>query len=135
MQPAKEAIDVGIVARGADELVAFYRDALGLDYVEAFATRVGPIHRLRFGDSWLKILEGSSSGPVVRHGFGEAGIHYLTFEISDIDAVWARLAEAGAPVVMPLREDPRTGTTAGSVCDPEGNIVELLARRTAAVVN
>lgn len=131
MEPAKQAADVGIVARDAEALVAFYRDVLGLEYVEAFDTRVGRIHRFRFGSSWVKIVESTSTALVVQHTFADPGVRYVTFEISDIDDVWARLAAAGAPVVAPLAEHPGTGAKAGSVSDPEGNIVELLTRRAS----
>jgi uncharacterized glyoxalase superfamily protein PhnB len=129
--PAKQAVDVGIVARNADVLVAFYRDVLGLEYVEAFDTRIGRIHRLRFGGSWVKIVEGDSTEPVVPHTFAEPGMRYLTFEITDVDDVWQRLLNSGAAVVAPLQEHAGTGAKAGSVSDPEGNVIELLTRRTA----
>jgi len=128
MKPAKKGVDVGVVARDADALVAFYTDVVGLEFVESFDSRIGRIHRLRFGSSWIKIVGGHADSPVQSHDFTEPGVRYLTFEISDLDETWARIVDAGGEVVAPLATHPQTGARAGSIRDPEGNLVELLTR-------
>jgi hypothetical protein len=48
----------------------------------------------------------------------------LYFEADDLDAVWARLSEAGLQLVHPLREQP-WGQRVFRLYDPDGHIVEL----------
>jgi catechol 2,3-dioxygenase-like lactoylglutathione lyase family enzyme len=48
----------------------------------------------------------------------------LYFEADDMDAVWARLSEAGLQLVHPLREQP-WGQRVFRLYDPDGHIVEL----------
>jgi len=55
----------------------------------------------------------------------------MTFETPDIESTWQRAIDAGAPVVLPLRPLPAGAGRAGTVRDPEGNLVELLQRGEA----
>ena len=128
MKAAKNAVDVGIVSANAAEVVAFYTDVLGLEYVEAFETRVGRIHRLKFGASWVKIVEAPGGAAPPPATFADPGLRYLTFETPDLDEVWQRAADRSIEVVAPLVEHAATGARAGSIRDPDGNIVELLCR-------
>ena len=129
MRSTKDAVDVGIVSANADSVVRFYSEVLGLEYVEAFETRVGKIHRLRFGSSWIKVVEASGGSPPPPGSFADPGLRYITFETPDLDDVWQRAIERGIEIVAPLAEHEATGARAGSIRDPDGNIVELLHRR------
>lgn len=126
MESVKGAVDVGIVARDADALRRWYTDVLGIEYVESFATAVGDIHRLRFGDSWVKIAGARRSAPVAARTFEDPGV-YLTFETTDVQRHWDRAIDAGAEVVLALGEFGEAGLV-GTFRDPEGNLVELLNR-------
>jgi len=133
MRPAKNAVDVGIVASRISEMLEFYRDTLGLQYIEAFTSAVGVIHRLQFGSSFIKIVDVSAASSVPRQEptYGDAGLRYMTFETPDIESTWQRAIDAGAPVVLPLLPLPAGAGRAGTVRDPEGNLVELLQRGEA----
>jgi catechol 2,3-dioxygenase-like lactoylglutathione lyase family enzyme len=60
----------------------------------------------------------AGAGPLGRENFE------LYFESEDLDAVWERLAEAGTPVIHPLREQPWSQRVF-RVHDPDGHIVEI----------
>jgi len=131
---AKAGLDVGIVARDIDAMLEFYVETLGLDYVESLAIPWGMMHRLRFEASWLKLV--APTVPVASGPSGldaAAGLRYVTFEVIDIDAPWARLMTAGAEVFHDLGPFGRHGVTMGMVFDPDGNVVELL-RRTSVLL-
>jgi catechol 2,3-dioxygenase-like lactoylglutathione lyase family enzyme len=130
MKSAKNAIDVGFVSANVGAMLDFYRDTLGLEYVEAFTAAVGTIHRLRFGASFVKIIESTADRPVTTPEFtyADLGLRYLTFETPDIEDVWNRAILASAPVVSALHRLPGGSGQAGTVRDPDGNLVELLCR-------
>lgn len=136
MQPSKRALDVGLVVRDITASLRFYVDGLGLELVEDLVIPWGTMHRLRFGDSWLKLVvpeaEPAANGAV---GLDAAlGIRYVTFEIDDIDDTWERVTAAGAPVYHPLGPFGTKGVVMGMVLDPDGNVVELLHRPPTAAV-
>jgi len=134
MKSAKDAIDVGFVSANVESMLGFYRDTLGLEYVEAFAAAVGTIHRLRFGASFVKIVESSADRPASTPDFtySDLGLRYLTFETPDIEDVWNRAVLASAPVVSALHPLPGGSGLAGTLRDPDGNLVELLCRNDPA---
>lgn len=130
MRATKDAIDVGLVSANVEAMLAFYRDILGLTYVEAFTAAVGTIHRLRFGASFVKIVESSADRPAGTPAFTyrDLGLRYLTFETPDIEEVWNRATRDSAPVVSALHPLPSGSGLAGTLRDPDGNLVELLCR-------
>lgn len=133
--PSKAGLDAGIVARDVAAMISFYVDVLGLTYVEQLEIPWGTMHRLRFGESWLKLVEPhhrlpDGSGPID----GAGGIRYLTFEITDIDAVWERLVGSGATVYHDKGPFGTKGVVMGMVFDPDGNVVEVLHRPPSAHV-
>lgn len=137
MRPTKGGIDVGIVTRQIDAALTFYVDVLGLELVEQLPIPWGTMHRLRFADSWLKVVDpatppAGTDGPT---GIDAApGIRYLTFEIDDLEAVWERAVASGAPVYHDLGGFGTKGVVMGMVLDPDGNVVELLHRPASAAV-
>ncbi len=130
LRSAKNAVDVGLIASRASDMVAFYRDVVGLEYLESFPSPVGLIHRLQFGASFIKIVVGPAEAavPAGTSTYADPGLRYLTFETPDIDAAWARAMAAGAPVVIDLQAARGNGPRSGTFRDPEGNLVELLCR-------
>jgi len=137
MQASKRGLDVGIVTRDVEASLHFYVDVLGLELVEQLTIPWGTMHRLRFGDSWLKIVDPSAvpEGADAAPGIDAAtGIRYVTFEIDDVDDVWARAVAAGAPTYHDLGPFGTKGVVMGMVLDPDGNVVELLHRPASAAV-
>ena len=69
MAPAKDGLDVGILASDIKASLRFYKDLLGLKFVEERPVSNGTMHRLRFGDSDFKLIDPSMrppQGPVPR---------------------------------------------------------------------
>lgn len=130
LQPSKVGVDVGIVARNFEAMRAFYIDVLGLEYVEQLTIPWGTMHRLRFGVSWIKLVEPATTPErVAERGLDAAsGIRYITFEIVNIEDVWARAIDSKAEVFHELGPFGTSGVTMGMLFDPDGNVVELLRR-------
>ena len=57
MQAAKNAVDIGIIVRDIEASLAFYRDRLGLEKVQEVPLGFGTMHRLAFGDSFIKLVD------------------------------------------------------------------------------
>jgi catechol 2,3-dioxygenase-like lactoylglutathione lyase family enzyme len=130
LEASKAGLDVGIVALDFEPMRAFYVDVLGLEYVEQLTIPWGTMHRLRFGASWLKLVEPTTRPePIVHRGIDAAtGIRYITFEIANIEEVWARAIAADTEVFHDLGPFGKSGVTMGMLYDPDGNVVELLRR-------
>ncbi|MCU1373912.1 MAG: hypothetical protein JWO68_1198 [Actinomycetia bacterium] len=123
------AIDVGVVVHDIDAALGFYRDLLGIS-VEGTnpVPGGGTMHRLRVGESLLKLVhpEGSLADGPKGNTFGHSGIRYLTITVDDVDGLVAACEAAGHPAVLgPL--DVGSFRIA-MVEDPEGNRVEFIGR-------
>jgi catechol 2,3-dioxygenase-like lactoylglutathione lyase family enzyme len=130
MQPSKAGVDVNICVKDIDRSLTFYLDVLGLEFVEKYPAGFGTCHRLRFGQSFVKLTDPTTPpgepGPT---GITEAiGLRAMTFQIDDFLDMWAAVMAAGAPVYMEHTSYPKSGIHVGMVLDPDGNVVELLQR-------
>jgi catechol 2,3-dioxygenase-like lactoylglutathione lyase family enzyme len=127
MIPAKNAVDLGIVVRDLQASIAFYVDLLGLERLESVDSPLGRMERLRFGASFVKLIQ-----PAVPVSAGAPGIvaslgfRYVTFLITNMADVHKACMAAGVPFEADLRE-PRPGLLLFMVRDPDGNVVELLS--------
>lgn len=136
MRPAKRGLDIGLVVSDIAASLRFYVDDLGLELVEELTIPWGTMHRLRFGDSWLKLVDptGAPRGDGSVGIDASVGIRYLTLEIDDLTEVWERVVGAGAAVYHPVGPFGSKGVEMGMVFDPDGNVVELLRRPASAAV-
>jgi catechol 2,3-dioxygenase-like lactoylglutathione lyase family enzyme len=136
MRPTKRGVDIGLVVRDIDASLRFYVDALGLELVEQLSIPWGTMHRLRFGDSWIKLVDPAEPPAAApSEGIDAAlGIRYLTFEIDDVEETWQRAIGAGARSYHDLGPFGTKGVVMGMVHDPDGNVVELLHRPVTAAV-
>lgn len=131
MQLGKAGIDLGIVVRDLDTMLAFYRDTLGL-YHEGHnpVPGGGVMHRLWAAETMMKLVapEPAPSESNPAGGLRQAtGLRYFTFTVSNLDDVFAACLRAGAPVVVaPTTVAP--STRIALVEDPDGNHVEFLER-------
>jgi catechol 2,3-dioxygenase-like lactoylglutathione lyase family enzyme len=128
MQAAKQSIDIGIVVGDIGRSLAFYQDLLGLAKIGELPLPFGLMHRLAFGESFVKLVDPKKApvgGPVGL--MGQLGFRYLTFQIGNIDEVCAACAAAGVEFEIP-KQELMPGVTIAMVRDPDGNIVEFVQR-------
>lgn len=128
MQPAKNCLDIGIVVKNIAASLTFYQDVLGLTKIEELPTPFGKIHRLAFGNSFVKLMDAKKvpeGGPLGLTA--QLGIRYLTFQVVNIDEVCAGCEKAGAFFEFPLQE-LMPGVKVAMVRDPDGNVVEFVQR-------
>lgn len=87
--------------------------------------------KVDFGDVSLDILPDTPIfRPKERTGAIQptdgAGIDHLAFSFRDLDAAFARVTEAGIPVVKPIGVEPAYGVRSFFMRSPEGVLVELV---------
>lgn len=126
----KTAIDLGIVTRNPDAMLAFYRDTLGFEPKGEMPMSIGAtMHMLACGKSLIKIVALNDEPPATapRGGIkGATGYRYWTISVSNMDALLADCEAAGYKVVMG-RTELRPGIVIAIVADPDGNWVEFLS--------
>lgn len=128
MQAAKNCLDIGIIVKDITASLAFYVDVLGLPKIEVLPTGFGKLHRLAFGDSFVKLIDPKKPPEAGPTGMmAQLGFRYLTFQIANIDAVCAACEKAGVPFEM-QKQELRPGVTIAMVRDPDGNVVEFVQR-------
>lgn len=130
MRIAKAGVDLGIVVRDADAMLAFYRDVLGLYHEGDNPVPGGTMHRLWAAETMIKlvVLDERPEASNPPGGLeGGTGLRYFTFSVTNMDEVHEACLAAGAAVVRA----PFTyvaGTRIAIYEDPDGNPVELLER-------
>ena len=128
MQAAKQAIDIGIIVSDIKASLAFYEDLLGLEKVQEMPLFFGTMHRMAFGDSFVKLVDPTDVPPQGVYGLAiELGFRYLTFQISNIDEVCEACKAAGCEFEIEKTE-LMPGVTIAMVKDPDNNIVEFVQR-------
>lgn len=128
MKPAKQCIDIGIVVSDIKRSLAFYQDLLGLTKIGELPLPFGLMHRLGFGDSFVKLVDPKTVPASAPGGLmGQLGFRYLTFQISNIDEVCAACEAAGVSFEIP-KQELMPGVTIAMVRDPDGNTVEFVQR-------
>lgn len=129
VQLKKQAIDLGIVTRNGEAMLAFYRDLLGFRHeADTPFGQTGTMHRLWCGDSMIKICV-PDPAPSVDPELGPiataAGYRYWTMIVENLEEIVAACADAGSKIVVPLKEI-RPGVRIAIVTDPDGNLVEFV---------
>lgn len=139
---------VSLATADMDAFLGFYRDLMGLPLVsdgmmepgvpfeglyEAFQTVVGlPGNRARVahltaGNVHIEVFQ--YLDPVPRPGEArpaqDVGIRHLAFDVTDIDAEYARLKAAGVPSLSEPQNMGPFGLRSVYLRDPDHNIVEL----------
>lgn len=131
IQLSKPSIDLGIVTTNGDAMLAFYRELLGLKYLQATpmpSGRPGLMHRMMCGDCMIKLVvlpEVPAKSPPDGIG-GASGYRYWTMTVSNLSEIVASCTAAGVKIVIPEREI-RPGVRIAMVEDPDGNWVEFLS--------
>jgi len=128
MQPAKNAVDIGLVVGDIKKSLAFYEGVLGLQKVQEMPLWFGTMHRMAFGDSFVKLVDPKVVPAAGTLGLEHAlGFRYLTFPVKNIDEVCADCERAGIVFDVPKKEF-MPGVTIAMVRDPDGNVVEFVQR-------
>ncbi len=129
LEISKDSIDLGIVVRDAEPMLAFYRDTLGLPHQADLDLPGGmKMHRLLAGSSVIKLVafQRTPAAAAPPGGLsGGSGYRYFTITISNLEEAMRRAEKKGAKIAMPITEI-RPGIRISMVEDPEGNWVELL---------
>lgn len=108
--------------KGAAEAIAFYEKAMGAEEVMRLSNPDGSLAhaQIKIGDSLVMLAdeypESNILGPKSLNGTTVAMHVY----VEDVDAVFARVLEAGAEVIFPLA-DQFYGERSGRVRDPFGH--------------
>ena len=129
MQIGKAGIDLGIVVRNVDAMLAFYRDTLGL-YDEGALQLPGDMvmHRLWAAETMIKLVSTTPMPDAANPPgglSGASGMRYFTFTVTNLDEVHDVCVAAGVTVVVaPLKVAPNARIAMYE--DPDGNHVELL---------
>jgi catechol 2,3-dioxygenase-like lactoylglutathione lyase family enzyme len=128
MQAAKNALDIGMIVKDIKASLAFYQGVLGLQKVQEMPVWFGTMHRMAFGDSFVKLIDPTEVPPAGQLGLQAAlGFRYLTFQVSNIDDICAECKAAGVPFDVEKNEF-MPGVTIAMVRDPDGNVVEFVQR-------
>lgn len=134
--------EIGLVVADLERQLAFYRDLLGLAVIgdlevpgersrrAGLAAEGYRVIRLETpsGDR-LKLARPTRCAPApaaTRYAMERAGAAYVTFIVTDVAALYDRLARAGANLRSAGIVELRPGLRLLLVADPEGNFVELL---------
>ena len=128
MKPDKGCVDIGVVVSDIGRSLEFYHGLLGLEKIEEMSIPFGILHRLGFGDSFVKLIDPDNAPAATATGLTKHfGFRYLTFQISNIDDVCAACEQAGVTFEMP-KQELLPGVTIAMVHDPDGNVVEFVQR-------
>jgi glyoxylase I family protein len=125
----KPAIDIGIITRKPDAMMAFYQELLGLP-LEAIIPMPGggTMRRLKVGDSVVKIIDTDPAPTAdgVPGGIRAAtGYRYWTIHVANLVAALEKIDNAGHRILLGPKVI-REGITIAMIEDPDGNWVELL---------
>ncbi|MGQ9857239.1 MAG: VOC family protein [Thermodesulfobacteriota bacterium] len=128
MIPAKDSLDVGILVSDIQASLAFYRDTLGLNFVEEIPLWFGTMYRLRFGTSDFKLIQPKEIPPRGPVGLEtQLGFRYVTFLVRNLSEICDKLQARGVSFYVAPREI-RPGVRIAMVKDPDDNIVEFVER-------
>ncbi len=126
MKPAKDSLDLGVLVSDINKSLEFYHDILGLEFIGETPVWYGKIHRLRFGNSDLKLVDPHELPPKGAIGLDkQLGYRYITFVVENLSEICEELQEKGVRFVLEETET-RPGVHVAMVEDPDRNIVEFL---------
>jgi len=126
---SKPAIDIGIITKQPEQMMAFYHELLGLP-LEATIPMPGggTMRRLKVGESIVKIIDTDPEPPAdaVPGGIRAAtGYRYWTIHVTNLVEALEKIGDAGHKILLGPKVI-REGVTIAMVEDPDGNWVELL---------
>lgn len=122
---------VNLYTRDIEAGIRFYRDLIG--FTEAFRTpKKGTPAHIEFQLDGFTLGLGTVEAARNVHGVdAEPGKPAMVLVVwtNDVDAAFRRLVEAGTPSVLPPHDTNNNNRNA-LVRDPDGNLVELVEKRS-----
>ena len=121
----------GMTAADLDRTIHFYCDLLGLRLALRKRQATGELAFLEAAGGMLEIFAPDQPvAPACDVPPAEAGVRHLTFAVTEVDAMVARLEAAGVRVVERPRDahNPEMIRRVAFVRDPDGIMVELVER-------
>jgi lactoylglutathione lyase len=122
---------VNLYTRDIEAGIAFYRDLLGLR--ETFRTPTdGVPEHVEMAAGGFTLALGTVEAAKRVHGVDStpgAPAMVVVLWADDVDATYEQLVAAGAPVVQEPR-DAGNGNRNGVVRDPDGNLLEVVSKRS-----
>lgn len=119
---------IGIFVKDLGKMVAFYRDALGL---EIEWDGQGPYAEFKHEGIRFSMYERAKLtgllGQTPSYPGGLNGTFELAIDLptsADVDREFQRIVQAGAEAIYAPRDEP-WGMRSSMVADPEGNIIEI----------
>jgi catechol 2,3-dioxygenase-like lactoylglutathione lyase family enzyme len=116
----KDSIDLGIITKDPEKMLAFYRDTLGLELIgELPMPGGGTMYRLNCGTSVIKIVvHGKEPAAVAAPGgiAGATGYRYWTISVDNIEQSVKACEDAGYKIAVPVTEF-RPGATISMIED------------------
>jgi len=119
---------VGIVVTDIEKSLKFYVTHLGLEKIQEVPVPFGKMHRLAFGNSFLKLIE--PKNPVLPEDKKleqRSGYRYITLQIDNIDEICGQLRSLNIDFTLDKTEF-MPGVFIAMVKDPDGNVVEFVER-------
>lgn len=131
---------VGLAVADLSAQSAWYQRALGLTPVNPFSIDALGLSGVFLVDAtgWsIELLHrvGGAPGPRATDAPDAALIHgygHLCLRVDDVDGLHDRLVGAGGTSAMTPQDAPEPGVRMAFVCDPEGNLIELIDRKGPA---
>lgn len=140
---------VGLSVSDLEQSLRFYGDLLGLETrflgefggphyerVLGIANAKGRVAVMELGSLRLELFEFSTPNPrpaAIDRPVSDVGLTHFCVEVSDIDAVYLRLAQGGVSFHCPPTDfDGAAKATYGR--DPDGNVFELWERGPGAAL-
>jgi len=128
LKPAKDSVDVLIFVSDIKKSLDFYQGTLGLEKTQEVQTPFGTVHRLRYGTSFVKLMDPKRVPPAGPSGLDkQLGVRCVSFVIRGLTAVCTVLGEKGVEFTMPETQ-VLADTRVAMVKDPDGNIIEFVER-------
>jgi methylmalonyl-CoA/ethylmalonyl-CoA epimerase len=106
--PSVKQLRLVITTEDFDNALSFYRDRLGLTQVDAVPPDSGRVAILEAGKATLELVEPATAAYIDNIEVGErvSGWVRVAFEVTDIAATTASLAQGGAQVLSEPRVTP-----------------------------
>ena len=128
MKSARDALDLGIIVSDINASLKFYQETLGMEKLEDLKVPFGVLHRLKYGNSFFKLIDPKKVPPKGPVGLADQlGLRYVTFPVTNISEICETLKEKGVKFTIPETE-LMPGVRIAMVLDPDGNTVEFVQR-------